>query len=119
MIQEDPGANDAVARVVAYRISDGKVGIIAKFVDKYFKPGGSEFMTNDEESSGIIEITDLYKKSATDTNRYYMLDAQVHVAPKIARPDITDIAAQTALADSIEGGQLYILTVADWSKIYA
>lgn len=119
LIQEDPGGNDAVSRLVAYRISDGKVGVVAKFVDKYFKPGGSEFMTNDEESSGVIEITDFYKKSATDTNRYYMYDAQVHTTLKIARPDITDTAAQTALADSIEGGQLYILTIADWSKVYA
>lgn len=40
LIQEDPGNNDHVSRLMAYRISDGKIGTVAKFKDAYFKPGG-------------------------------------------------------------------------------
>lgn len=120
LIQEDPGNNDQVARVAAYRISDGKVATVAKFVDKYFKVGGTNFITKDEESSGIIEVTDMLKKSATDKASYYLLDAQVHATPTASRPDLAGNAAALAgLANVVEGGQLLLMTVNDWAAVYS
>lgn len=120
LIQEDPGNNDHVARLVAYRISDGKIGTVAKFKDAYFAPGGAQFITKDEESSGITDITSLMAKDQGDQNSYFVLDAQVHQHPVLARPDLVlDKAGQEELAQAIEGGQLYMLTVSDWNKVYA
>jgi hypothetical protein len=118
LIQEDPGANDAVARIVAYRISDGALGIVAKFKDQYFKKGGAEFITNDEESSGIIDVTSFLKKGSSDKATYFMFNAQVHAPAAKARMDITDEATVAKLTASIEGGQWYVMKVTDWKKIY-
>ena len=120
LIQEDPGANDHVARLVAYRIADGKIGIVAKFKDAYFKPGGAQFITNDEESSGVIDATKALAKDG-DKKSYFFLDAQVHVTDDKARidlPSTMSAAQKQALVDAGEGGQLYLLTIDDWSKIY-
>ncbi|MDO8732999.1 MAG: hypothetical protein Q7L55_10595 [Actinomycetota bacterium] len=73
-IQEDPGANDHVSRIVAYRISDGRMANIARFKDVYFKPDGAQFITNDEESSGVIDAGEggqLYLMTITDWNLIY------------------------------------------------
>jgi len=118
LIQEDPGGNDAVARIVAYRISDGAVGVVAKFKDQYFKKGGAEFITNDEESSGIIDVTSFLKKSGSDKATYFMFNAQVHAPAAKARMDITDATAVANLAASIEGGQWYVMKITDWKKVY-
>lgn len=120
LIQEDPGNNDHIARLVAYRISDGKVGTLARFKDQYFKPGGAAFITRDEESSGVTDITEFLAKGDSDKNSYYVFDAQVHASTLASRPDLAGASAATkaALAQAIEGGQLYVMTVSDWTKVY-
>jgi hypothetical protein len=120
LIQEDPGSNDQVARIFAYRISDGKVATVAKFVDKYFKVGGTNFITKDEESSGILDVTDMLKTSTTDKSSYYLLDAQVHATPAASRPDLAgNAAALASLAGVVEGGQLLMMTISDWATVYS
>lgn len=116
LIQEDPGNNAHVARVVAYRIKDGKIGVLAKFKDDLVVDGRVGFITKDEESSGVIDVTDMLKSSKTDKSRYYMLVAQVHSTPALARPDIA--TGNTALAGAVEGGQWYIMEVPNWSAVY-
>lgn len=116
LIQEDPGNNALVARIVAYRISDGKLGVLAKFKDEHFAEGGSAFVTKDEESSGIIDITAELSKGKNDKNRYYMFVAQVHGPISAAR---ADIATDPNLAKAIEGGQWYVMTVSDWASVYS
>ncbi|MFZ4495980.1 MAG: alkaline phosphatase PhoX [Candidatus Nanopelagicales bacterium] len=119
LIQEDPGSNDQVARIFAYRIADGKVATVAKFVDKYFKVGGTNFITKDEESSGILDVTDMLKTSTTDKSSYYLLDAQVHATPAASRPDLAgNAAALASLAGVVEGGQLLMMTISDWAAVY-
>ena len=116
LIQEDPGNNAAVSRVVAYRIKDGKIGVLAKFKDSMFATGGAAFITQDEESSGVVDVTDMLKKGKGDKSHYYMLVAQVHSTPALARPDIA--AGNTTLANAVEGGQWYIMEVPNWEAVY-
>jgi secreted PhoX family phosphatase len=99
LIQEDPGNNAHVARIVAYRIEDGALATLAQFDPAQFTPGAAGFITQDEESSGIIEISKLADKGST-----FLFDAQVHKA-----------TADPAL---VEMGQLLTLTVASWGDVY-
>lgn len=120
LIQEDPGNNDLVARMVAYRISDGKLAVVTKFKDEYFAPGAAKFITKDEESSGVTNVTDILRTSKDDKNSYYVYDAQIHATPGASRPDLAgnkDAAAALNLA--VEGGQVYLLTIPDWNAVYA
>jgi hypothetical protein len=133
VIQEDPGNNAHVARVLAYRISDGKLATLAKFDSQYFTATGSKFMTIDEESSGVIDVTSLLAK-AGDTNTYLMLNAQVHTysgvttvdsgvkgATTPARPDLVSkptTSKSTLDKATVEGGQFYTMTISDWTKVF-
>jgi hypothetical protein len=77
LIQEDPGNVNHLARIVAYRISDGALGVVAKFDESLFGTGATadpNKLTIDEESSGIID-TDAFISAGT-----FIFDAQVHTA---------------------------------------
>jgi len=133
MIQEDPGNNAHVARLLAYRIKDGKLVTIAQFDPKYFTAAGSNFMTIDEESSGIIDATALIRKG-NDKNSYFFLNAQIHTysgvtvvdsgvkgATTPSRPDLvrTNAGKKTIVDNAaVEGGQFYVLTVTDWNTVF-
>ena len=116
LIQEDPGANAHLARIVSYRISDGKVGTIARFKADYFTESGTAFITRDEESSGIVEVSDELRTSKTDKASYFMFVAQIHATPAKARPDMD--ATDATLAKAVEGGQWYILKITNWADVY-
>ena len=123
LIEEDPGNNPQLERMFAYRISDGKVAVLTQFKDKMFNKstGDASFITEDEEQSGILNVTSLLRKSKTDKNSYYILNAQVHATGSAllkARPDITNLDEQTVLGRAIEAGQVYILTIPNWSAVY-
>ena len=102
LIQEDPGSNVHVARIVAYDIDTGDRGVVAQFDPALFKPvtpGGTNApITIDEESSGIIDAKDVLGRG------WYLFDAQVHKA----HPD-------PAL---VELGQLLALYVRDFDDVY-
>ena len=72
MLEEDPGAQDYVARVWQYGIKDDSLTLVATFDPERFTPGKAGFITNDEESSGIIDAESLLGRG------WYLLDAQVH-----------------------------------------
>jgi secreted PhoX family phosphatase len=118
LIQEDPGGNDQVSRIFAYDIKSEKLAVIAKFKDAYFKkdaPAATK-ITNDEESSGILDVSKLYRKSSSDKSSYYVLDAQVHATVAASRPDLS-AAEAAALTKVVEGGQLYLLKIPAWSAV--
>ena len=122
LLQEDPGGNEALARVVAYRVSDGKLAVVAQFDSKKFNTGGSEFMTNDEESSGIINATEFFAKPG-DTNSYFFLNAQIHTPSGAitARPDLAKRSVDKKAAintATVEGGQFYVMTISDWDAVF-
>jgi Ca2+-binding RTX toxin-like protein len=96
VVQEDPGGNDYVARVWEYDIATGGFHELAGFDPEHFAPGGSQFITNDEESSGVINITDVI---GYQNGEAYLLDAQVH--------------APSAVPGVVEQGQLTVMYVDD------
>jgi secreted PhoX family phosphatase len=119
ILQEDPGNNDHVARLVAYRIADGKTAVLAKFDDQYFTKAGSKFITVDEETSGAINVNKFLKTSG-DNKSHFFFNAQVHTKLSLARPElVAGLAADAVTAldnKAIEGGQYYNLVV-DWTKV--
>ena len=117
MIQEDPGNNALVARIVAYNISSKKIAIVAKFKDEYFAAGAGSFITQDEESSGIVEVTEFVRTGKTDKAKYYLYVAQIHASPAKSRPDL-DTTTATWLPQAVEGGQWYIMKIENWSSIF-
>jgi secreted PhoX family phosphatase len=98
LIQEDPGNNAQLARIVAYDVDSGKRGVVAEFDEFKFAPGAPGLITTDEESSGIIDASKVMGKG------WFLFDAQVHKA----NPD-------PAL---VEYGQLLAMKVRKWNKVF-
>lgn len=96
LIQEDPGNNVHRAKIAAYDIKSGDVAAVAQF-DHRFEPGDASFITQDEESSGIIDSSKFLGEGT------FLFDAQVHAA----HPD----------ADKVEHGQLLTMRV-DWGRVF-
>jgi hypothetical protein len=134
MIQEDAGANNARQRLLAYDTVTRTIAVIAQFSDKYFNPANTAtYMTNDEETSGIINVTALLGEVLNTTvGETFLFNAQVHplagavnaevsIAKQtsITRPDLT-FADDAAIVDFktkvLEGGAYYKLVITDWSK---
>jgi hypothetical protein len=99
LIQEDPGGNTHLARIVSYRISDGALGVVARFDPALFS--GATPLTIDEESSGIIDTASLLGAGT------FLFDAQVHTST-----GLNDPTAQ------VERGQLLMLRVPNWTNVY-
>ena len=122
MIQEDPGNNAHVSRIFAFRPSDSKISVVAEFNKDYFAAGAAQLMTIDEESSGIINVTNLLAKS-DDKNSYFFFNAQVHTAgAAAARPDLPSKSAPRKAAidkATVEGGAYYLLTITDWNAVFS
>jgi hypothetical protein len=72
LIQEDPGGNAQLARIVAYDVDTGDRGVVAEFDPDRFRAGAPGFLTEDEESSGIIDASKVLGKG------WFLFDAQVH-----------------------------------------
>jgi hypothetical protein len=102
IIQEDPGNNAHVAIIAAYRISDGALGKVATFDPNQFTPAAPGFITQDEESSGIIDIENL-----TGVPGDFLFDAQVHTPPV------------NNATEYVERGQLLRMQVTDWNAVYS
>jgi hypothetical protein len=121
LLQEDPGNNAHLARIIAFRPKDGKLAVVAQFNSEYFATGASNFMTTDEESSGIIDVTSIHAK-AGDTNKYFYFNAQVHTTGAYtARPDLTTKSKSGILKfnqKTLEGGAFYKLTISDWKTVF-
>lgn len=98
LIQEDPGGNAQLARVIAYDVDTGNRGVVAEFDPTVFRTGGSGFLTQDEESSGIIDARNVLGRG------WFLLDAQVHKA--------------SADPAEVELGQLMALHVQKFGDVY-
>jgi hypothetical protein len=88
----------AVARIVAYDIATGRRGVVAQFDRDLFTSGRPDFITRDEESSGIISADQQLG------NGWFLFDAQGH--------------APAANPEYVEKGQLLAMRVDSFKRIY-
>ena len=94
LIDEDPGNAGRIAKIWLYGIDTGEFIQVAEHNPKFFDPtilNNSSFLTQDEESSGIIDAEDILGKG------WFLLDVQVHSA--------------NSDTELVEGGQLLALFV--------
>ena len=133
LLQEDPGANDVLSRVVAYDTVGKTFAEIAQFKAAMFdKTQTATFITNDEESSGMLNVSKLLAPAATGDTFFFnaqvhpyevgVLNAEVPLAKTVTkmRPDLdfpTDQSAIDFKTKVIEGGQIYRLDITDWTKL--
>jgi hypothetical protein len=92
LIQEDPGNNSYIAKTWQFDPATGEWTQILESDRSRFLPGAT-FLTQDEENSGIIEITGVLGRN--DGKRYFLGDTQAHYG----------IAGEL-----VEGGQLYMIS---------
>lgn len=65
LIEEDPGDNPYMAGIWQFNPMTGKAVKVVSVSEQAFKNQSSqEFLTQDEENSGIIEVTDLLRKAS-------------------------------------------------------
>jgi hypothetical protein len=74
LLQEDPGAQDHLAKVWRYDIAGDTLVEIAQHDAERFSPAGSAFLTKDEESSGVVDA------SAVLGAGWWLLAVQAHLA---------------------------------------
>jgi hypothetical protein len=98
LIQEDPGNNAHVGRIVAYDTDSGARGVLATFDPEQFARGGSRFITVNEESSGIIDAKHVIGPG------WFLFDALVHTP--------------AAVPAHVERGQLLAMRVDDFEQVY-
>jgi hypothetical protein len=97
ILQEDVGNNPRLGKIWHFDPVSKKLSEIAAHDPARFTKNGAHFLTEDEESSGIIEVTALLAQANTrfaDGRRYFLLNVQAHYA---TTPEL------------VEGGQLVLL----------
>jgi len=85
---EDVGNNAHIGLVWRYSIGEDTLNPVAEHDSDLFAPGAANFLTQDEESSGIIDVSDILGDG------WFLLDVQAHYG----------IAGEL-----VEGGQLLAL----------
>ena len=98
LLQEDPGANSYLSKIWQYDIASDSLKLLAELDPQRFLPGGANFLTVDEESSGIIDASDTLGRG------WFLLDVQAHFANG---PEL------------VEGGQLlaFYNPDSDWHSV--
>jgi hypothetical protein len=91
ILQEDPGNQAHIARVWQYDIERGQLAPIAQHDPDRFLNGAPAFLTQDEESSGVVDVSGILGEG------WFLLDVQAHYN----RGDI----------ELVEGGQLIAMHV--------
>jgi len=88
LIQEDRGSSSALARIWNYNLRTGDLTVLAQ-ADRTRFISGPDFLTTNEESSGIIDARDLLGPG------WFLLTVQAHYSP--------------GDAELVQGGQLLTL----------
>ena len=78
-IQEDLGGKPVLGKVFEYDITTGMVSELAAFDSKRFRSEGSEYITMNEESSGIIPLPFLGEG-------YFAMAVQAHSGRGLSNP---------------------------------
>jgi len=73
LIQEDRGRSNALSRIWEYNIEKKALRAVAKFNPRHFRTKGPDFISRNEESSGIIDASHILGEG------WYLLTAQIHL----------------------------------------
>jgi MYXO-CTERM domain-containing protein len=98
-LQEDPGGQTYLAKIWQFDPVTRRLVQIGQHDPNRFLSGAAQFLTIDEESSGVIDVTELFNGVAgydTGAFRYYLLDVQAHYSIP---------------GELVEGGQLLLAAV--------
>ena len=96
IVQEDPGNNAYIAKVWQVDPVTRSAVQIFESDRTRFQPGAVGFLTQDEENSGVIDVTDIVRSANwyETGRRYYLGNMQAHYAIP---------------GELVEGGQLYLM----------
>lgn len=92
LIQEDVGNQAHLGKIWMYDPTTDALTLLAQHDPARFTVGGADFLTTDEEASGIIDVTDILGSAGQHT---YLLDVQAHY--NSADPEL------------VQGGQLLLM----------
>lgn len=106
LLQEDIGNQAQIGKIWQYDIATDKLTELAQHDPSRFTPGAASFLTQDEESSGIIDAQDILGAG------WFLLDVQAHYANgtelveggqllAFFNPDTYNAAAKTARGGSL------------------
>ncbi|MEI7431235.1 MAG: hypothetical protein WCL27_12335, partial [Betaproteobacteria bacterium] len=98
ILQEDVGNHPRLGKIWQFDPASKELKEIAEHDASRFSKGSANFLTEDEESSGVIDVTALLAKANprfADGRHYFLLNVQAHYA---------------TTAELVEGGQLVLLT---------
>jgi hypothetical protein len=91
VMQEDVGGDNRRGRIYVYGIDSGELVQVAAHNAKFFEPGSPDFITNDEESSAVIDAAHILGDG------WFLLTVQNHA-------DSTD-------PELVEGGQFVAMYI--------
>ncbi|MFM2433308.1 MAG: hypothetical protein RI974_48 [Actinomycetota bacterium] len=115
-IEEDPGINEHRSRLIVFQPTTSKFTVLATAKERYFSALGTDFLTNNEELTSVVDVSRHLRTSKLDKKTYLVFSIQVHTDVAKTRPDITNASALGKLWPAFRGGQLYLMVV-DWSKM--
>ena len=81
LLEEDPGEHERLSAIWLLEPKTNKTTKLFEANPKLFKSGTADFMTTDEEHSGMIEVTALLSKATwfDSKRRYYLGTTQAHL----------------------------------------
>lgn len=88
LLQEDPGNNAHLARIWRYTIATDALELLAQHDPARFISGGANYLTQDEESSGILDVSHILGEGK------YLFNVMAHYS---------------TTTELVEGGQLLLL----------
>ena len=91
ILQEDIGNETALGKVWLYGIDSGHLVQVAVHNEKFFKPGAANFLTQDEESSGVIDASEILGDG------WFLLDVQAHQNIASTDPELVERGQLLAL----------------------
>lgn len=97
MLLEDLGGDDRLGRVYEFDLNTHKLEEVAGFGSRFYS-GAANFLTNDEEASGIINLENILGPG------WFALTAQVHTNTHVPTAD---------RAELVEGGQIMLVNLND------
>ncbi len=119
-LQEDSGGSSRLSRIWSYApdtftgtANSGDIREIAFHSPQVFDESSPDFLTNNEESSGIIPLTGILGagKFALGVQAHFSLDSETNPVD-IARRETLGIDYETGV-ELVEGGQVVILDLSD------